>query len=155
MGVTITVKPKTKGVAGSKAKAVVEAPVSNLKVQVDELVALSKQVEDFKPVNKKYLALRKELLDKAEAEYTAAETILMSGTIGQVQWGPKSDERTITDLRKVHKILGDAAFYALAKIGITDLCKYLTPEQQAMVIKSDPTGSRAYSFMPLPQGEDE
>lgn len=155
MGVTITVKPKTKAVSGAKAKAAVAAPVTDLKVKVDELVVLSKQVEDFKPVNKKYLALRKELLETAEPEYTAAENILMSGTLGQVQWGPKADERTITDMRKVHKILGDAAFYALVKIGLTDLDKYLTPEQKKMVVKTDPTGSRAYSFMPLPQDGDE
>jgi len=49
-------------------------------------------------------------------------------------------------MKDVHEVLGDEVFYAVCKVGITDLKKYLTPVELEKVMSIDNTGKRSVKF---------
>lgn len=55
------------------------------------------------------------------------------------EYGARGTARTITDMKKIHEMLGDELFYQLAEMKLGDIDKYLTLPQREKVIKTDRT----------------
>jgi len=55
--------------------------------------------------------------------------------------------------RKVHEMLGDSGFYPLVKLNLSDLDKYLTPDQVALVVTSDTGFSSNRKITPIYLGD--
>jgi hypothetical protein len=127
-------------------KPEVAAPVGETTKLVDAIVEQYPLIEAAKPAKKISDDARKELLELVGPTAYANEAIVVHGTDGTVKFGPESEQIECTDIKKVHEFLGDA-FYALAKVGITDLRKYLTPHQLGQVTAPCP-GSRQMTVLP-------
>ncbi len=59
--------------------------------------------------------------------------------------GAKGKKRDITNIRKVHELLGDDVFYELCTVSLSAIDDYLTPKQREQVLKVEYTGTRNIS----------
>lgn len=149
---TINGQPATKTQAKPKPKIGIAVPKvapqpTETEKLADTIIEQYPVIESAKEPKKLSDAARKELLELVEATSTDKEPITVHGTLGTVKFSAKSDSLVCTDLKKVHEILGDDAFYALASVGITELKKYLTMHQLADVTEQR-TGSRTMTVLP-------
>jgi hypothetical protein len=147
MPLTITTK---KAAAKPKLKTqpkIAQQPTETEQL-ADKIIEAYPVIEAAKAPKKESDAARKELLELLEPAHDSKEAIVVQGTKGTVKFGVCADGLQVTDMKRVHQILGDKAFYALAKVGITDLKKYLTMHQLADV--TEPCdGSRNMTVLPL------
>lgn len=145
MAVSITTtKPKAKTKAKAETKAPTDAELGKL---VDTIIENEKQVQAAKDPAKKQAKARKELLALVENMVQAGETITIEGDLGKVKFSEQSQTRSVSDLKKIHEMMGDDLFYKLASIGIGNLDKYLTPEQVTKVTGTS-YGSRSMTVLP-------
>lgn len=78
---------------------------------------------------------QKELKDQvAELDYPDDRAdIIERGEQFFITVGKKGVSRAISDIVRVHQILGDEVFYALATVPLRDIDSYLTPDQKEQV----------------------
>lgn len=102
----------------------------------DQLNALK-----MNPVFAKFDAVSKELSKRLAEQIEPLDSGSISGKHWELDIGvAASNPRKIKDgaISTIQTMLGAAAFAKLAKVGIGDLEKYLTPEQLESVLVSDP-----------------
>lgn len=145
---TINTKSKTKTKAKAAMKAEIDEAKAALSAKVDEIITIDKKMGEFKELAKRSSELKGIVLSTVEADYEAAAPIIVKGSLGKLKWTPKSIKRTITDIKKIHEMLGDETFYKICSVGLTDLDKYMTPAEKEKVLKSEQTGSRSVTILP-------
>lgn len=141
----VTVGEKTKDALQKQAGKTVGVP-KTVTVAVDEYVvekgkhdALAKKLKALKTkVDTTAGVLRDYVGSVAEAE----EPVVVKGEKHAVEVGACPNEVSSVDVDKVIEILGVDVFLKIAKVGITDLRRYLTPEQFAEACTEAHTGTR-------------
>lgn len=130
MGVTI-VKPKTKTVDAETTSQVVVPEV------VDEFAMLSaklaKKLEKLDPLKKKVEKLEKGILGAVDEVFDPSVDLVLQGEENELLLGPRGKRTSITDKDKLVDLLGIDLFVKLAKVSVTDLKKYMTPEDVEQV----------------------
>ena len=137
-------RPKSKA-KGKKGQAA-------MMVMVDELGALQGDLEilQAEPVFAKaremgvrIADLSKELRAHADDTLAAEQKVEISGEAYVASIGEKAKKREITDIAKIHHLMGDDAFYKIATVPLKKVDDYLNPEQRAEVILEDKSGPRS------------
>jgi len=123
----------------SKTTSKVANPVAE---KVEELAKLRKQVDEMKSIERSYDALRKELLSMVPFDWDPTEPFILEGTEHKVVFAPARSVRQVINLPALHKALGDDTFYAIVKVNVTDLDKYLTEAESAAFVASAQSGIR-------------
>ncbi|KKN63180.1 hypothetical protein LCGC14_0504500 [marine sediment metagenome] len=139
-------RPKSKA-KGKKGQAA-------MMVMVDELGALQGDLEilQAEPVFSKaremgvrIADLSKELRAHANDTLAADQKVEISGDFYVASIGEKAKKRTVTDIAKIHHLMGDDAFYQIATVPLKKVDDYLNPEQRAEVLLEDKSGARSLS----------
>ncbi|CAA2141447.1 hypothetical protein [Hyphomicrobium sp. ghe19] len=125
----------------------VQAVKSPLELQLDlvgsqmaEAIKINKQIKDLQAKLKPY----KDEADKLqkmvdELEMGDDATDIIKGDRFRAEIGAKGQSRSITDLPKVRKFLGDKLFMELATVTLKNIDDYLTPPQREEVLKVERT----------------
>ena len=133
MAVTI-VKPKAKDVEKIESSQIVQPEV------VDEYASLKTKLDKKKaklaPLEKEVGKLEKGILGAVDEILDPSVSIDLQGNESELKVGPKGQRTELADAEKAMDILGTELFLKLAKISITDLKAYMTPEQLAEVTQS-------------------
>lgn len=122
----------------------VEKAAKRYKKLESELAAV---VEDpaIKKKRDELADLKKALIDNANKTLKADETMTIKTPMGDVKIGKRSTSRSITDLDKAIDFMGVDTFMKVAKISLTDLDKYLNPEELEQVTVTKITDTRRIS----------
>jgi hypothetical protein len=90
------------------------------------------------PVFVQLAEVSKLLLDRVDAAAEPSDTVELSGDHWVLEIGACSrNSADITSIQKVRDMLGEETFMKLAKITLTDLKKYLNPEQLDTVLETE------------------
>lgn len=105
---------------------------------------VAKKIKELKATTKPYDDAVSELADYVatltdaglfpadqKIEEATKNFILQAGTVGTA--------RTINDLRKVHEMMGDETFYAVATVPLKDIDAHLILPQRELVLDEHPT----------------
>lgn len=101
-----------------------------------QAVKLAKKKEKIAPLEKSVAAGEKEILKSVDEVLHESVDVTLLGEDYDLVIGPKGQRTSITDPLAAAKMLGEDLFLKLAKVSITDLKKYLTPEQVAQVTET-------------------
>jgi hypothetical protein len=135
-------KPKPKAAA-----AVAPDPfLSEFAAKIDEVGRLEgpalktkekikKLQDDLKP----YAKAQKELQESMDGLGDDDDKLEELGVEFKVEAGAKGSSRKVTDMKRIHEILGDDLFYDLATITLTNLDKYLIEPQREEVTETSRT----------------
>lgn len=145
MPIAIT-KTKTKAAALAVDPVVSETPKSVGELSLSELADLYGSLEDqcnaamMNPVFARFDEAKKELAKRIAAEMEPEDSGTLSGEkwvleIGAAAKNPRSIKEDGIPL--IQGFLGIETFGKIAKVGLADLDKYLTPEQLALVVSTD------------------
>lgn len=145
MATVKTAQPKSQGakLLGSLHVGTVEATL------VDEYVLLTRKLEKaqakLKPYLEKISAMENQFSEAVEESAEAADEFTLQGVKFDIEYTAKGMARDITNksaaLKMLEKVKKGLAM-ELAKIGLGDLDKYLTPDQLAKVTKSEQRNAR-------------
>jgi glutamate-1-semialdehyde aminotransferase len=119
MAVTLKVKTKT-------------APKSATVAVVDRIVELKKAIDAIAPLQKEFKKLTDDLRAQA-MEQDPAHPVVFDGTDHSVLFTEAAKVRKLTDMQAVRKALGNDIFFEVAKVTLTDIDKYLSPEESAQL----------------------
>lgn len=126
---------------------VMQAVKSPLQLQLDvvgsqmlEVTKLTKQIKDLeaklKPFKEEHAKLQA-MVDELDLGDDATDVI--NGDRYRVEIGARGNSRSIKDLAKAKKFLGDKLFMQLATVTLKNLDDYLTPPQREEVIETNRT----------------
>lgn len=135
MAVKILHKAKTKTAGVNAIEEKVER-LAELKKKLAELDALAKEFEGLKD------GLKKTIPDNvpASSPYT------FEGTEHVVEFSAMAELRSVLHMHLLHLALGDEVFYAICKVAMKDLDKYLSEEEQKEFVVKERTGARKMSI---------
>lgn len=108
--------------------------ITELEMEIDELVLLTKEMEEQKPKLKRMEDLRKKLQSVAdESEPTGSLPVALTGTVGAVVFQPKSTLRTIKDMNGMVGLLksklGYETLLTMLSITLGNVDKYLSASE--------------------------
>ena len=133
MAVTI-VKPKAKEIAKEDLTALVTPEL------VDSYASkknkLDKKQAKLAPLEKEVKALGKEILSTVDEVIDAGTPVTLPGVMFELKLGAQGKRTELVDAEGVYDLLGAEAFFKLAKISVTDLKAYLTPDEVSKVTQS-------------------
>lgn len=123
------------------------APKVDLEAKAVEYRALEKKIEKFNnTIGATFTELKKEFLEYANSTLGDDEELVIKVPgEKELKIGSRSNVRSITDMDKAVELLGTDTFMKIAKIGLTDLDKYLTPEEVAEVTVTKRSDTRRFS----------
>ena len=101
------------------------------------VIALGKKEKKRAPLKKAVTAQEKSIIDAVDEVLVPSAEITLTGTEYDVHLGPQGQRTEVVDILKAVEFLGEELFLKLAKISVTDLKKYLTPEQVAQVTETE------------------
>lgn len=131
MGITI-VSPKIKLAETLESAEVVKPEV------VDEFakarIKLTKAQDKLKPLTKQVSDLEKGLIGAVDEILDPSVKFVLVGNEYEVPLSAQGQRTELADADKAAFFLGDELFMKLAKVSVTDLKAYLTPEQLAQVM---------------------
>jgi hypothetical protein len=134
MAVTI-VKPKAKEVSKYDASQIVLADT------VDEFATkkakLDAKMAKIAPLSKEVTALEKGILGAVDEVLDPSASVSLLGNEFELKVGPQGSRLEITNTELLSDMLGMELFLKLAKVSVTDLKAYLTPDQLVQVTKSE------------------
>lgn len=120
--------------------------ITEMMVDVDELARLMEEMEEHKPKLKKIDELKKKLQSIA-AEQDPKEEVVMVGVERVVTFTAAGESRVITKksdlIGNLKAKIGYPALLELLKINLTDVDKYLSPDEQKAFIGKE-EGSRKF-----------
>lgn len=120
-----------------KAKAKKKAAVDEAVVlAVEEMASLKPDIEAGEIAKKKYEKQRLFLRNLVPSSAPPLEPYQFEGETHKAVFGPLQNTRSVTNIKAIHKLLGDEVFYQIVSVSLKDLDSYLTPEEQKGVIKS-------------------
>ena len=133
-----------------KKKVAAEAPaeVSEIAQLVDrigemmpEVAQITMRAKAETAKLKPYQDAMKELQALVDAKDEGDDAVFTEkGVSFEVVAGPRGNQRSISDLDGIKKMLGTELFMKLAKVTLGDIDSYLNPEQKLKVLKTDRTG---------------
>lgn len=133
MGVTI-VKPKATDV--SKVDSAQVVPVET----VDEFVALrakvKKREETLKPLQTQVKKLELGIIGAVDEVIDPGTKFVLVGSTHELQLGAQGQRASVKDNEAVIDEIGIELFQKIAKVSITDLKAYCTPDQLEKITKS-------------------
>lgn len=91
-------------------------------------------------------AITAELHERAMADLGPEDAHVYEGEAFVAKVGKEGNARSIVDPEHIREELGQELFNKLAKIGLGDIDKYLTPDQIGDAITSAKTGRRGIKF---------
>ena len=141
--VKIKESPKTK--IAPKLQAVEDSYVDVQKIatRIKKLeFQLKENDAEMKKKRDEVADLKKSLVDHCNKNLDAEEILELRTKYGDVKVGKQSTSRSITDMAKAIALLGKETFMKIAKISLSDLDKYLNPEEVAQVTKTELTDTR-------------
>lgn len=100
---------------------------------VDRIVELKRQMDAVAPLAKEYKTLTDDLRKQA-MEQDPSQVVTFEGTDHIVVFSEASNVRKLGDMEQVKKALGKEIFFKVAKVTLTDIDKYLTPEESAELV---------------------
>jgi|OpeIllAssembly_1097287.scaffolds.fasta_scaffold121730_3 hypothetical protein len=109
------------------------APKSATAMTVDRIIELKKQIDALAPITKEYDKLTKGLREQA-MEQDPSQPVVFEGTDYSVVFSEATKVRKIDNMMGLKKALGNEVFWEVAKITLTDVDKYLTPNESAEFI---------------------
>lgn len=146
MAITITKTSKaTKYVASKSVKP--EVVKTEADVKAERIIAVQGELKAAKKVVADYEVDRKVLAALADATAKPEDEVTYAVESGSVKFSPKTEQTALVDVKAVHKKLGDKAFYAIAKISVEDLKKYLSAVELAAFCETKLTGARRISVI--------
>lgn len=139
MPITIT---KKKAVATKKEALVMEGAVSLDLVPIEGLADRYGDLEDRcnalmqNPLFTQFDEVKKELQARVDAQAGPTDTLEIKGEHWRVSIGVAAKApRKVTDVAMIQKFVGQEVFAKIAKVNISDVDKYLTPDQVALVVE--------------------
>lgn len=138
-------------------KKVEAKPQEALKVEIEQAISINPEDMDFEqladlygtlhdeveaananPVYTKFDIVHKALMSKINAELEATDTAEIKGDHWLLEvTACKKNSRKLKNLDLLRTLMGDDVFFKVAKVNISDVEKYLTPEQTVKVIEDD------------------
>lgn len=103
----------------------------------EQAVKLAKKKEKIAPLEKSVSASEKEILKAVDEVIDESVDITLLGEDYDLVIGPKGQRTEVTNTLRAAELLGEDLFLKLATVSITNLKKYLTPEQVAEVTKTE------------------
>jgi len=107
---------------------------------------LKKDLKKFTPVEARISELKKEIVKFGNDTLPPDAGLEVATKEGTLKIGVCATQREITNIDKAIEFLGMETFMKLAKISLSDLDKYLNPEQIAMVTETKVTEQRRITF---------
>jgi len=144
-------KSKTKTVTSAKKVGPELKPgemLSDFAELIDRVGALGKEAaeikaqikklqEQLKPYNDAVSELEAKLDELGgDPDQTLPDEL---GSLYRLQIGKMGTQRTVSDVKKVHAMLGDELFYQIASVKLKDIDNYLTLPQRQEVIEEQRT----------------
>lgn len=126
-------------------------PQPNIKALVDRLALIEGELDsvDARRLIKESDAIKKTLREYiAEAGYVEDNPVHLLGDLAEVEFGPSSSERVVTEKGKLKKYLGSKMYDQLATFSIKELEKHLSKSQIANVV-SEYYGARRIASMTI------
>lgn len=145
MAVTIVSTDKKAKVAGKAIKPV--AVKSEADQRAERIIAVQVDLIEAKKITADYEKDRKFLASLADETAKPEDEVVYTVEGGSVKFSPKTEQTAVTDIKAIHQTLGDEAFYAIAKISIDNLKKYLSASEIEKVAASKLTGARRISVV--------
>lgn len=146
MAIEFITKEKTTSNMLAEQVGTVEVPFA-VQVAIDTYVSTKKEVDELKlglkPLEASVKGAQTVINGHAEdIGLPAGDAMHLKGVNHTLQLSARTKVVGEVDLDKVIKILGPEAFLKIAKVGITDLRKYLTEAQFKDVAEEGLTGTR-------------
>lgn len=135
MPVKLKKKIKTKSQSGN-----IITPEIRQKAQ--DYLETEKRIRKLDALLKVQAQLKKELLEFADEVRRDDQELNIKTPSGFVRISGKGKSRRITSMKKVRKILGKELFLKLASVTLSDLDKYMTPDQLEECVEETTAGSR-------------
>lgn len=114
------------------------------KLSIEELADLYGSLEDqttallANPVFTKFEQIKKELTARLAEDFEPTDSLTITGSKWLLDVGAAAkNPGKLTDVAKLMSFLGVETFCKLAKVNLTDITKYCTPEQVSQVVDSD------------------
>lgn len=141
MAITVT-KSKAKKEVLPKVEADVLVDPTELSDEdlADQYGQLEDQVNALKqnPVFTRFEEVQKVLAERLKSNFEPSDALTMKGKHWLLEIGVAAkNSAEVVDKPMIQLFLGQAVFFELAKFNLSDLKKYLTPEQLAKVTNSD------------------
>ena len=146
MSITFLPKKPAKPAAPAVPAVDPEHPVVKA---IQRMAEIEKELRASKPLAKEY-AEKLEIV-KAAAEVAAADAdkaVAVRGVTHEVEFTAKNKSRS-ADVKKAKKLMGDKLFMEVAKIGLAEIDKYLTPAQIKDCVTEGRDGARSHTLRPL------
>jgi hypothetical protein len=124
-------------------KPVIKQVASEESILVDELIGLSTFLIESDVAKKlKRVEELKKSLQSIAIDMPADKEAVFKSESGEVIFGPRSTKTTITDKDGLRKKLGEATYFELASVGLTEVKKYLS-EIEMEIYSTKEYGSRS------------
>lgn len=110
---------------------------------------LAKREESIAPLKKQVDALQAEILGDTDKVVASNVKVTLQGITHEMQLGMKGNKTELVDAERAFELLGFELFLKLAKVSITALKEYMTPEQVAEVTKVERKNKRRIKVVKL------
>lgn len=108
----------------------------------EDALRYAKKMEKLAPLKKSVEGQEKAILATVDDVVDPETGLTLYGNKHDVVLGPKGNQTDVVDTAKAAEFLGFELFIELAKLSVTDLKKYLTPDQFEKVTKVNPKRKR-------------
>lgn len=108
----------------------------------EDALRYAKKMEKLAPLKKSVEGQEKAILATVDDVVDPATGLTLYGNKHDVVLGPKGNQTDVVNTAKAAEFLGFELFVELAKLSVTDLKKYLTPDQFEKVTKVNPKRKR-------------
>jgi cell fate (sporulation/competence/biofilm development) regulator YlbF (YheA/YmcA/DUF963 family) len=117
--------------------------LSELAEIIDQLGEMEPAVEKAKKLISQWNAKQKKLRDAFNEAGEPDEELIQRGHKFIAELSPRGSSRHVIDIDKVREYMGHATFMKMASVKLTDIDKYLTPEEAADVLHTTRDGNRS------------
>lgn len=108
----------------------------------EDALRYAKKMEKLAPLKKSVEGQEKAILATVDDVVDPETGLTLYGHKHDVVLGPKGNQTDVVNTAKAAEFLGFELFVELAKLSVTDLKKYLTPDQFEKVTKVNPKRKR-------------
>lgn len=109
---------------------------------VERLAELKIQLREYEKLVKEADSIKEGLKKLIPDQWSPANPYVFQGIEHDAEFSAQAEVRTVNDLMSLHNLLGDDVFYAIAKVSLKDLDKYLSEQEQGEFVVKDRTGPR-------------
>jgi hypothetical protein len=118
-----------------------------IKALVDALTEYKAVLDSAKAVQKQYDTGRKKLLEFIP-DVPPDMPITFEGSHSVASFAACSKERKITNMKALHKMLGDEVFYKVCSVKLADVDAYLSEDESAAILSEQFGTTRILTIKP-------